>query len=76
MTYKEELQAEVDRLQLQLDKNNVECAKLTKKINCAKVSPKYETIYNQLCFKIECIFEDSFEISDKIQRLKAKINVL
>ena len=76
MTYKEELQAEVDRLQLQLDKNNVECAKLTKKINCAKVSPKYETIYNQLCFKIECIFEDSFEISDKIQRLKAKINIL
>lgn len=76
MTYKEELQAEVDRLQLQLDKNNSECAKLMKKADCSRVSPKYETIHNQLCFEIDCIFEDSFEISDKIQRLKAKINIL
>ncbi len=76
MTYKEELQAEVDRLQLQLDKNNDKCAKLMKKSDCARVSPKYETIYNQLCFEIECMFEDSSEISGKIQRLKAKINIL
>lgn len=76
MTYKEELQAEVDRLQLQLDKNNSKCDKLIKKADCSRVSPKYKTIHNQLCFEIDCIFEDSFGISDKMRRLKATINIL
>lgn len=76
MTYKEELQAEVDRLQLQLDKNKGECAKLIKKINCAGASPAYETIYNQLYFEADCILQDISEISDKKQRLEAKINIL
>lgn len=76
MTYKEELQAEVDRLQLQLDKNKGECAKLVKKINCAGDIPAYKTIYNQLFFEFKCKVKDSSEVSDKIQRLEAKINIL